>query len=40
MRGCDIMKKICPGRTAKYERQSRTAMGHIQTVQYIAAITT
>ena len=32
------MKKMCPGRTAKYERQSRTAMGHMQTVEYIACI--
>ena len=31
-------KKMCPGRTAKYERQSRTAMGHMQTVAYIIDI--
>ena len=36
--GGQMVKKMCPGRTAKYERQSRTAMGHMQTVQYIAAI--
>ena len=37
--GGQMVKKMCPGRTAKYERQSRTAMGHLQTVQYIATIT-
>lgn len=26
-------------RSAKYDRQNRIAMGHVQTVQYIAAIT-
>ena len=31
-------KKMCPGRTAKYERQNRIAMGHVQTVQYIVSI--
>ena len=36
--GGQMVKKMCPERTAKYERQSRTAMGHMQTVQYIAAI--
>ncbi len=37
--GGQMVKKMCPGRTAKYERQSRTAMGHTQTVEYIATIT-
>lgn len=38
--GCrSFFKKMYPGRTAKYERQSRTAMGHVQAVQYIAVIT-
>ena len=37
--GGQMVKKMCPGRTAKYERQNRIAMGHVQTVQYIAAIT-
>ena len=36
--GGQMVKKMCPGRTAKYERQSRTAMGHMQTVEYIACI--
>ena len=37
--GGQMVKKMCPIRTAKYERQSRTAAGHVQTVEYIAAIT-
>ena len=37
--GGQMVKNVCPGRTAKYEREIRTAMGHLQTVQYIAAIT-
>ena len=36
--GGQMVKKICPVRTTKYERQSRTAVGHVQTVEYIAAI--
>ena len=34
-----IMKKMCPGRTKNFERYNRIAMGHVQTVQYIATIT-
>ena len=34
-----MVKKMCPIRSAKYERQSRTAMGHVQTVEYIASMT-
>ena len=37
--GGQMVKNVCPGRTAKYEREIRTAMGHLQTVQYITAIT-
>ena len=37
--GGQMVKKMCPVRNAKYERVNRVAMGHIQTVQYIAAIT-
>ena len=37
--GGQMVKKMCPVRTAKYERQSRTAVGHVQRVEYIAAIT-
>ena len=36
--GGQMVKKMCSKRTAEYERQSRTAMGHIQNVVYIAAI--
>ena len=37
--GGQMVKKMCPVRSTKYERQNRIAMGHVQTVQYIAAIT-
>ena len=37
--GGQMVKKMCPVRNAKYERQSRTAVGHCQRVVYIAAIT-
>ena len=37
--GGQMVKKMCPGRTKKYEREIRIAMGHLQTVQYIATIT-
>ena len=37
--GGQMVKKMCPVRSAKYERQSRTAMGHTQTVHYIASLT-
>ena len=36
--GGQMVKKIWPVRSAKYERQSRTAVGHVQRVEYIAAI--
>ena len=36
--GGQMVKKMCPGRTKKYERENRIAMGHLQTVEYIAAI--
>ena len=36
--GGQMVKKMCPVRTARYERQNRIAIGHTQTVQYIAAI--
>ena len=35
--GGQMVKKMCPVRSLKYERPSRTAMGHVQTVQYIAS---
>ena len=37
--GGQMVKKMWPIRSAKYDRQNRIAMGHVQTVQYIAAIT-
>ena len=37
--GGQMVKKIWPIRTAKCERQSRTAVGHCRRVEYIAAIT-
>ena len=37
--GGQMVKKMCPVRSAKYERQSRTAMGHCQRVEYIASVT-
>ena len=37
--GGQMVKKMCPVKTAKYERQSRTAVGHTQKVGYIATIT-
>ena len=37
--GGQMVKNVCPGRTAKFERNNRIAVGHVQTVQYIAAIT-
>ena len=37
--GGQMVKKMCPVRSAKYERQRRTAVGHCQRVEYIAAVT-
>ena len=37
--GGQMVKKIWPIRSAKYERQSRTAVGHVQTVEYIVTMT-
>ena len=37
--GGQMVKKMCPVRTTKYQRLSRTAIGHMQTVEYMAAIT-
>ncbi len=36
--GGQMVKKMCPVRTARYERHNRIAIGHTQTVQYIAVI--
>ena len=37
--GGQMVKNNCPIRTMTFDRHNRIAMGHIQTVQYIAAIT-
>ena len=37
--GGQMVKKMCPVRSARYERQSRTAVGHCQRVEYIASVT-
>ena len=37
--GGQMVKKMYPVRSARYERQSRTAVGHVQRVEYIAAVT-
>ena len=37
--GGQMVKKIWPVGRAKYERQSRTAVGHCQRVEYIADLT-
>ena len=37
--GGQMVKKMCPVRSAKYDRQSRTAVGHALEVEYIASIT-
>ena len=36
--GGQMVKKIWPVRSMKYDRQSRTAVGHCQRVEYIAAL--
>ena len=37
--GGQMVKKMCPIRSAKFERQSRTVVGHCQRVEYIASVT-
>ena len=37
--GGQMVKKMWPVRSMKYDRQSRTAVGHCQRVEYIATIT-
>ena len=37
--GGQMVKKMCPIRNMKFDRQIRTAMRHIQTVEYITFIT-
>ena len=36
--GGQMVKKIWPVRSARFERQNRTAAGHCQRVKYIAAV--
>ena len=36
--GGQMVKKIWPVRSMKYDRQSRTAVGHCQRVEYIATL--
>ena len=37
--GGQMVKKMCPVRITKYERQSRTAVGYAVKVEYIASLT-
>ena len=37
--GGQMVKKIWPVRSARFDRQSRTAVGHCQRVEYIASVT-
>ena len=37
--GGQMVKKITPVRSVRYDRECRTAIGHIQTIEYIATIT-
>ena len=37
--GGQMVEKMCSIRSARYERKSRTAVGHIQRVEYIADLT-
>ena len=36
--GGQMVKKMCPVRSARFDRNNRIAPGHTQTVEYIAAI--
>ena len=37
--GGQMVKKMCPIRSARFDRHNRIAHGHVQTVEYIATIT-
>ena len=37
--GGQMVKKMCPVRSAIFERQSRTVVGHALEVEYIASVT-
>ena len=36
--GGQMVKKMCPTRKTKFERQNRITVGHVQRVEYIASI--
>ena len=36
--GGQMVKKMCPVRSVKFQRNNRIAMGHVQSVEYIAFI--
>ena len=36
--GGQMVKKMCPIRNEKYERKCRTALGHVQEMEYITSI--
>ena len=38
--GGQMVKNICPIQNAKFDRKSRIALGHIQTVEYIIVLAT
>ena len=37
--GGQMVKKMCPTRKTKFERNNRILAGHVQAVEYIAALT-
>ena len=37
--GGQMVKNVCPIRTARFTRNDRTAVGHVVEVRYIAALT-
>ena len=38
--GGQMVKNMCPIRNVKFDRQSRTSMRHMQTVEYMVALVT
>ena len=36
--GGQMVKKMCPERTAKFDRNNRNVIGNVQTMQYIVGI--
>ena len=36
--GGQMVKNICPIRNAKFDRNSRISLGHMQTVEYVVAL--